>query len=115
MFTYLNSVFTVVLAALPGTTAILGNPAAVAEAMTAQAFADADVDKDGRLSRTEFAAWLLGANNRLTEGAAAVPVPGSAAQATTIQHRHSVDDLRVVTRLGFVSYGHVLDTFGENY
>lgn len=87
MILYLSAMFRVLFDASPDTASAMGVDAhSLAEVTTRQAFEEADVDSDGRLSREEFDAWYQGAGDMGGSAAAVVASATSdpaAASATT--------------------------------
>ena len=103
MITYLTSVFKVLYQAQPGTADSAGVSAEeLAQATAVQAFEDADLNHDGRLSFSEFQIWYLKNN---------APAAGAASNETVSQKNEMT--LSEAKRLTCLDQFDVHDVFAE--
>merc|ERR1711871_148464 len=116
MTRYLTSVFKVMYETQPGTAERMGVSALELAAVTAeQAFIDADLNHDGRLSFEEFKIWYSATNGsdargQSTDGSSS---SSSSAEAASADSRPTLDDARELSRLNAFSVEEVFSAFAD--
>lgn len=120
MRTYLTAVYRLIFASSPGTQRSLGvTPEILAEVTTDRCFAEADADRDGRLSFEEFKEWFVLHPGQLPGAETADAVTGSPSGVGGSPPRSSSAALTPTAihdllRLSQYSTTEVFDTFREH-